>query len=219
MKETPILFKTEMVRTILDGRKTQTRRICKLPINLVNKNGQVEYGHGSQTKTNHPKDISPFGKPGDLLWAKETWQETTWTTKDDENYGYIYKASDDGQDWEDNSENWKWKPSLFMPKSACRLWLRIKDIRVERLQNISEDDAIAEGIDINTRGIVKFPKTYKNYLVNEKYLNKHPEMWKHEFLESPKESFQSLWDSINKKTHPWESNPWVWVVEFERYNK
>ncbi len=215
-----------MVKAILDDRKTKTRRINGLK--KINENPD-DYRYecfyeGFALFVEKKYELPflykcPFGQPGDLLWVRETWQETTWLAKDDENYGYIYKASENGQDWEDNTDNWKWKPSLFMPKSACRLWLQIKDIRVERLQNISEDDAIAEGIDINTRGIVKFPKTYKNYLVNEKYLNKHPEMWKHEFLESPKESFQSLWDSINKKTHPWESNPWVWVVEFERYNK
>jgi hypothetical protein len=146
-----------MVRAILDGRKTQTRRICKLPINLVNKNGQVEYGHGSRTKTNHPKDISPFGKPGDLLWVRETWGEII--------DGIVYKASDLPENVVDNL---RWKPSLFMPKSACRLWLQIKDIRVERLQD-----------------------------------------W----------AFCLLWESINKKTHPWESNPWVWVIEFERVEK
>ena len=215
MKETPILYKTEMVKAILDDRKTKTRRINGLK--KINENPD-DYRYecfyeGFALFVEKKYELPflykcPFGQPGDLLWVRETWGEII--------DGIVYKASDLPENVVDNL---KWKPSLFMPKSACRLWLRIKDIRVERLQNISEDDAIAEGIDFNTRGIVKFPKTYKNYLVNEKYLNKHPEMWKHEFLESPKESFQSLWDSINKKTHPWESNPWVWVVEFERYNK
>ena len=187
MKETPILFKTEMVRAILDGRKTQTRRICKLPINLVNKNGQVEYGHGSRTKTNHPKDISPFGKPGDLLWVRETWGEII--------DGIVYKASDLPENVVDNL---RWKPSLFMPKSACRLWLQIKDIRVERLQDITEEDAKAEGV------------TLRDNIVKEN----NPE-----FTHKYRWAFCLLWESINKKTHPWESNPWVWVIEFERVEK
>jgi hypothetical protein len=123
----------------------------------------------------------PFGQPGDLLWVRETWGEIIG--------GIVYKASD----LPDNVvDNLRWKPSLFMPKSACRLWLRIKDIRVERLQDITNNDALAEGTpDLRTKE--------NNY--------------------NMRDCFRILWDSINKKTYPWESNPWVWVVEFEPVEK
>jgi hypothetical protein len=187
MKETPILYKTEMVRAILDGRKTKTRRLNGLK--EINENPD-DWKLAAATK-DHITCISNTGKlisikwkykPGDLLWVRETWIKP--------NNIYNYKASCSEQFLSEWSGHWK--PSLFMPKSACRLWLRIKDIRVERLQDITNNDALAEGTpDLRTKE--------NNY--------------------DMKGCFRILWDSINKKTHPWQSNPWVWVVEFERYNK
>jgi hypothetical protein len=186
MKEIPILFKTEMVRAILDGRKTMTRRLNGLK--EINENPD-DWMVAAITR-DHITFISNTGKlisikwkykPGDSLWGRETWSEIIG--------GIVYKASD----LPDNVvDNLRWKPSLFMPKSACRLWLRIKDIRVERLQDITNNDALAEGTpDLRTKE--------NNY--------------------NMRDCFRILWDSINKKTYPWGSNPWVWVVEFEPVEK
>lgn len=115
-KARPIIFSGEMVRALLDGRKTMTRRVVK-------------------------KQHCPYGQPGDLLWVRETWRQAQW--KD----GILYradKARSLGMD--EYSDRHKWKPSIFMPRKASRLTLEITDIRMERVQDITTDDAIAEGI-------------------------------------------------------------------------
>ena len=165
----PILFSTPMVQAILRGEKTQTRR-------------EVKYWK----KITNPKIV------GDILWVRETWQHTKALNLhiSDENHGYVYKA--DGEPWEDY-ENWKWKPSIFMPKDACRIFLKITKIRIERLEDITKEDAIAEGIEkwenCNSTGGV------------------HPAI----------ASFRSLWTSINGFDNL-NSNPWVFVYDFERTN-
>ena len=125
MKAKPILFSTPMVQAILRRQKWQTRRVVKPPKKWT--------------------DTPPFS-PGDILWVRETWQHTKVLNlhPTDGCYGYVYRA--DAQPWEDY-EGWKWKPSIFMPKEACRLWLKITSAREERLQSISEVDAKAEGFD------------------------------------------------------------------------
>lgn len=121
----PILFSTPMVQAILKGQKRQTRRVVKPPKKST--------------------DMPPH-RPGDILWVRETWQHTKILNlhPSDEDYGYVYRA--DGGDWE-YIDGWKWRPSIFMPKEACRLWLKVTNVRVERLQSISEADAKAEGFD------------------------------------------------------------------------
>jgi hypothetical protein len=138
---------------------------------------------------------------GDVFWVRETWQHTkvlnlSW---DDENYGYVYRA--DGQPWVD-FEGWIWKPSIFMPKQACRLWLKVTNIRVEKVRDISPKDALAEGI---SKSIVNGETIYKNY-VHEPEIRKH-------FYES-RHGFASLWKSINGH-ESWALNPWVWVYDFK----
>src|SRR5690554_6919216 len=110
-KMKPILFSTPMVQAILRGQKLQTRRVMKQPKKWT--------------------DVPPIS-PGDILWVRETWQHTKVLNLHpvDANYGYVYRA--DAQPWED-IEGWKWKPSIFMPKEACRLWLKVTNVRVERL--------------------------------------------------------------------------------------
>jgi hypothetical protein len=170
IKETPILFQTEMVQAILDGRKTQTMRICKdLPC--------LEIGKGKKCK---------FGQPCDLLYIKETFAHTDQLNinPQDENYGIVYRA--DGQPWADY-EGWKWKPSIHMPKIASRIWLMIEDIRVERVQDISEQDCRAEGVS-------------RGYWPSEESWGKY--------------GFEDLWVLINGE-ESWNTNPWVWVVKFK----
>ena len=170
----PILFSTPMVQAILKGAKTQTRRIIKSDeisesINLA----RCKY------------------KIGDILWVRETWQHTKCLNInfEDENYGYVYKA--DEQPWEDY-EHWTWKPSIFMPKEACRIFLKIKSIRVERLNEITEADALAEGVErwIEERMKSK-PTHYKVYFQNCK-----PEDLC-SYTSDPIDSYETLWQKIN----------------------
>ncbi len=215
-KEKPILFSTEMVQAILEGRKTQTRRVIKPQPEWKDRKGLCSQGWSWSDKntklSSYPEADSfseaislccPYGNVGDILWVRETWQETTWMTKEDENYGFIYRASENGKDWEDNTEDWKWKPSIFMPKEACRIKLRIVNVRVERLQDISEEDAIKEGVEsFYSENLGK--KLFKEY------------GYKNSYTGFPDISFKSLWDSINYDKFPWHKNPWIWVLEFER---
>ncbi len=209
----PILFNTEMVQAILDGRKTQTRRIIKSRHEsgrfaiCKNIDGQVEQICSlGWDEENVEKDIiCPYGHPGDALWVRETWQITDFLHPEDENYGYIYKASENGRAWENNDDEWKWKPSIHMPKEACRLFLKIKDIRLERLQDISEEDAIAEGVE----KIADYGNTgYKLYTEPDAAYSDIDAVY----------SFESLWQSLNGPDS-WEANPWVWVISFKCIDK
>ena len=201
----PILFSTPMVQAILDGRKTQTRRICTSALEsdcdihksesigecYHNDTGWSEYENGACRCRNTTK---PKYKIGDILYVRETWLD------DGSEYGNIhYKASATAADLEWlKSNGLKWKPSLFMPKAYARIFLKITNIRVERLQDISEEDAIAEGVD---------------YCDEEK-------PWTC-FDGTPISSYKFLWNSINKKSpeKQWEANPYVFVYEFERVAK
>ena len=214
--ERPILFQTEMVKAILEGRKTQTRRQIKNVLLTENVKGAIDYSgrkngmyQGGRCivakHLNYPLvgilDFCKYGKPGDLLWVRETWQESTFLAKDDPDYGYIYRASGNGMAWEQGDDTWRWKPSIHMPKSASRIWLMIEDIRVERVQEISEVDAIAEGIE------PKIKTANPNYSRFKDYQNISG------LSILPKPSFQSLWSSINGE-ESWNANPWVWVIQF-----
>jgi hypothetical protein len=208
MKHTPILFSTAMVQAILDGRKTQTRRVVKPQPDgfvddphyetIVPYNGKIVNGLPLAKSVGglSPAIKCPYGQPGDVLWVRETWCPDF---IDEVVMRYVYKA-------DNNEDRWKWKPSIHMPREAARLFLRIKSVRVERLLEISEEDALAEGI-----GRIKVP--HRNYeLVYRDYLHHGV------FFPVPLPSFTSLWQSINGP-ESWEANPWVWVVEFERITR
>lgn len=132
----------------------------------------------------------PYGKSGDRLWVRET---HAWVDNGEDS-GFVYRATD--PDWEE-TDGWKWKPSLFMPREACRIRLEITDIRVERLNGISESDAIAEGIE-------RWPDG--NFKAYGKYAGKY---------ERAVDSYASLWEKINGQ-ESWAKNPFVWVVEFKK---
>ena len=204
MKERPILFSTEMVRAILEGRKTMTRRIMQKQPTMKHK---FKYICKEKTKgwgalfewltdgmTLHEHFKSPYGTIGDVLWVRETWAE--FQGLEDAPTCYVYKA--DGT-WDDKVHliDNKWKPSIFMPRSASRISLRITNIRVERLNDITEEDAVREGVEPLENG-------YKQYIRTR--LDKVTEYASY--------SFMTLWESINGKGS-WEKNPWVWVIEFE----
>jgi len=218
MKERPILFSTPMVQAILDGRKTQTRRIIKpQPRCSENHLGlgwdpkQVEWANepfrpvlsddvmycgncGEYVQFDGSGLKIPYGKGGDILWVRETFIPPL-------RYGtinrYIYKAIEDLDCFKGY-----WKPSIFMPKEACRIRLEITNIKVERLRDVSREDAINEGIDSKTGSILG--PLYKIYDTKEWNIY-------------PIESYKSLWESINGKDS-WNLNPWVWVIEFKRVN-
>lgn len=210
MKFIPILFSTPMVQAILEGRKTQTRRVIKsrhdsglFQICRRITDGQITSINSLDwDERNCEKDIvCPYGQPGDILWVRETFRPI------EQDFGsprYEYKAT------ESINLSDKWKPSLFMPKSACRIFLKVKSVRVERLQDISEDDAIAEGIEVMK---VYVHKVFRNYQDEAKTNGGYKG-----FVETAIASFKSLWQSINGE-QSWKENPFVWVIEFERIEK
>ncbi|HRZ96023.1 MAG TPA: hypothetical protein P5084_00590 [Paludibacter sp.] len=213
----PILFSNEMVQAILAGRKTQTRRILKVK-------GCREF---VPDPTWSLEDCEKWGakpkyEPGDILWVRETCGTTA--------IGNMYKASVCSPDV--NKPLSGWKPSIHMPKEAARIFLKVTNVRVERLQDVSEDDAVAEGIDRfeNTLFNEMRYKDYTDGKRRDKDFNRYPEMAKEigyshfggnpwPDWRDPISSFQTLWQSINAKKHPWESNPWVWVYTFKRIEK
>lgn len=196
----PILFNTEMVRAILDGRKTCTRRLIK-----PQPDKKHIYPLGFVTDSTEKKEVGCFGfaaneyggsiqyvkppyryAPGDILYVRETWKKAP--------NGYYYY-----EDWQRNdiADVTKWKPSIHMPKEAARIWLKVTNVRVERLQEITIDGIRNEGIS--------------SMAVHAGDMEIALKEWK------------NLWNSTIKKTdldsYGWEANPWVWVIEFERCEK
>ena len=211
----PIIFSTPMVQAILDGRKSMTRRVVKLPqwvwvhdesldqFGFQTGNG---YGDGGIIGPNDLVGLISHYQPGDILWVRETWAKISdWSDVCPETGmfdGYIYKA-----DWPSSGEHPKWRPSIFMPREAARIFLRVTNVRAERVQDITEDDAIAEGVGDLFFEEIGYSNNPKYDLLME---------WK--TLE--REQFELLWNSINaKRGFGWDSNPWVWVIEFERCEK
>lgn len=180
-KQHPILFSTEMVQAILDGRKTQTRRVVK-PQHLRGNLGP----DGSMS--DEIIRLCPYGKPGDILWVRETWARDVYTRD------YVYKASADVF----YSGIPAWKPSIHMPKDACRLILRITNVRVERLHEISDTDVMNEGAQ-------------DSWFTLSELTGKTNLGWM-------RPGFERLWSKING-AESWNANPWVWVVEFERVSR
>ena len=210
MKERPILFSGEMVRAILDDRKTMTRRVINQTPAGFRFDGFITDGTKDRGKavfspsenfqydiTGNIKVLCPYGQPGDRLWVRETFCDRN---NNGEQIKPLYRA--DGQEYEDG-DGWhfeaKWKPSIFMPRRYSRITLEITNIHVERLQYISEEDAKREGVESNfDEGVVYYGPLNKGHA-------------------DARIAFSWLWDSINaKRGYSWESNPWVWVVEFKR---
>ena len=208
-----ILSNTEMVRAILDGRKSCTRRLVK-----PQPDEKHTYPLGFVTDSTEKKDVGCFGfsineyggsiqyakpqyQPGDILYVRETWKKAP--------NGYYYY-----EDWQRNdiADVTKWKPSIHMPKEAARIWLRVTDVRVERLQEITEEQACMEGTD---------PWDEACYENN----GWHPTFSDPDSGGVPNmiEGFHKLWNSTIKKSdldrYGWNASPWVWVIEFERCEK
>ena len=208
----PVLFNTEMVRAILEGRKTVTRRVLKLPSYIEqNENGLYTlFADGDCCYENQSMEeikdyIKPPFKAGDYLYVRETWTDPT---PDQSGYPILYMAHMPMR-WEEDdvtlkAEDYKWRPSIHMPKEAARIFLKVTDVRVERLQDMEEEDAINEGIH---------PKMCPNCSGLDCDLCSESEY-------TVMDEFMYLWNSTIKKAdldkYGWEANPWVWVIEFER---
>ncbi|HHN8581076.1 TPA: hypothetical protein ACRR2I_001549 [Providencia rettgeri] len=223
MKERGIIFNSEMVRAILDGRKTQTRRVVNnvIPGNCLWLKKPTKTRSGTTTHVlDAPKyNLCPLGKIGDRLWVRETfallgnedgvcvdWNDNILKASE-EQAARIYKASceqkdgdyglwsiPDDADWKPHTDNHKydgtWRPSIYMPRWASRITLEITNVRVERLQAASDDDYKAEGYPLERELTGGSTDAF---------------CW-----------FRHLWDSVSKPSCNFESNPWVWVIEFKR---
>ena len=229
----PILFNTEMVRAILNGRKTATRRLIKphykedeggFQVCTNKKTGErwVEKSDWDEGSFDPPRYITPLYMPGDILYVREAWAYVSdWINlyPDVKIFdGYVYKA-----DWYIYKADWKekehpkWRPSIHMPKEAARIFLRVTDVRAQRLQSMTEDDVCDEGAE----KIISWCEHIDYSVVP-------PEPWYNTrqckdciiFYSYPELFGKMVWNpTIKKKNLPlygWEANPWVWVIEFEQ---
>lgn len=213
----PILFSTTMVQAILEGRKTQTRRVVKrqpkekdyLPELLTDHFGNYLLSYRKDRVFVEDKTIkSIYGNVGDVLWVRETFA----VIKSFET-GLRYVVPKAGfESYKDKiiqDDKIKWKPSLFMPKDACRLFIKIKSIRVEKLQDISEEDAISEGV---LKDVEFYPGDFKKEMIYRDYTGKT------NGCKDARSSYMTLWQKING-ADSWDENPYVWTLEFEIIEK
>jgi hypothetical protein len=227
MKERPILFKAPMVRALLDGSKTQTRRVAPIrELNILSHPGDmVTWGvsflkavkgvlssHSGgkfsdlQARSIIASMFNPYGKPGDRLWVRETWQHLDNVGQRAHEFLPHQKHSRhcfflaDESDPTTKPLSGRWRPSIHMPRWASRITLEITGVRVERLQDISEADARAEGCVLLGQG----PSVTTSDL-----------LWSGREWPLASAWYRELWEQING-TGSWNANPWVWVVEFRR---
>lgn len=229
MTERPMLFSAPMVKAILAGRKTQTRRAVKPALVAPQEVRWSDHNPGwwivhNDADNKWSRLRSPYGQPGDRLWARETWQYAGWT---EDGYPFVgYRADgsnvcidrDIPEEWAERlTDIWaglssdenvridgraadrKWRPAIHMPRWACRVVLEVVGVRVERLQDISDrgasNDCTEEGVFHAGRDL--------------------PSDWQERgFRSIEKCAYRDLWESING-AGSWDANPWVWVVEFK----
>ncbi|HCT8090588.1 MULTISPECIES: morphogenetic protein [Enterobacter] len=202
MKERGMIFNGEMVRALLDGRKTQTRRPVKFP--LIDKNMGCELAGnelaGELAEGNYWN--SPFGKPGDRIWVRETWAEAGAGAPDLKLYRANYPEHVPTH-YENvpPADEIRWTPSIHMPRAACRILLEVTGVRVERLNGISETDAESEGIDMEA--LYDSQDCYD--CIADHNMTGRPTVTG---------AFKYLWESIYGEGS-WHANPWVWVIEFK----
>jgi len=222
----PILFNTEMVRAIIEGRKTVTRRIDKawndfcepLPDFINNKvrtYAVQNYGNREHTDYISMCEVKMPICEGDILYVRETWctdEDIADVFEENLIHGFYYRADNTDMDWVNDKEIVKWRPSIHMPKEAARIFLKVTNVRVERLQDISFIDALNEGIEPR---ITEYDGRLDHSEIAEAYS-----------ISCQKaciDAFHKLWDSTIKKSeldrYGWNCNPWVFVYEFERCEK
>ena len=216
----PILFNTDMVRAILEGRKTVTRRVVKpQPVGQPAQMGKDSCWPGCFASAEDERIYRPPYQPGDILWVRETWQfipcihcglyvhggctDTPITYEDRDSVGegcFVYRA-----DYPEPQRVY-WKPSIHMPRDAARIFLRVTDVRAERLQEITAEGTLDEGTN------VEFPEPKPSYISLA-----YTEMC---LKPAARQSFANLWNSTIKPAdrtiYGWGANPWVWVIQFER---
>jgi hypothetical protein len=210
MKEHQILFSAPMVRAILDGRKCQTRRVVKLPkwagancIEVNERDMPLVVAEATGCLAEMP---CPYGLPGDRLWVREAWNWCYAAAKDASGKGAEDRELIDyAADGHPSVLGFKWRPSIHMPRWASRIQLEVTAVRVERLQDISAADCIAEGVE-SVRNEGKYWRDYSNPDGRDCVSMT---------AVTPVESYKTLWESING-TGSWAANPWVWVVEYKR---
>lgn len=214
VRERPILFSGAMVRAILDGHKTETRRVLTTgrrfedcsPI-VCDLDRMQDYPDGTCRPVFIEPDGTPFsvqcpyGTAGDRLWVRETWYDNLCGRTDEQRASreeVIYRADGEFADhFEQVEDNPRWSPSIHMPRWASRLTLDVTNVRVERLQDITSDDVLAEGVRVDGAPIVG------EYRVHDPAELRH--------------GYRLLWDSLNApRGYGWNVNPWVWVVAFRR---
>lgn len=207
-KERPILFNTEMVQAILEGRKTQTRRLIKpQPIEeqggfRYEKSKVHFYCNNAAIVSRQHLDFSPFGQVGDRLWIRETWCCLHGYGDTPNKEDFVRYKADSGAGEQVITDVKGWRPSIHMPRVYSRILLEITGIRVERIQDITPHDKQAEGIDYGDL----LTKQHGELSMDDLYL-----------FEAIDSEFQQLWDSINtKRGYGWNVNPWVWVIEFKK---
>lgn len=211
MKERPVIFNGEMVRAILDGRKTQTRRALNWKRQPYTEMAERDDGSLWPWAEDGERggDIwfpCPFGEVGERLWVRETFMDLTGTgieATTGKFEGFAYRADTPAGSYGDEVRKeygLKWTPSLHMPRKSCRILLEITAVRVERLNDISEEDAKAEGVKPAGDMLPDYPDTFLTP--------------KGDFA-TAKVAFQRLWQSIYGE-ESWAANPWVWVIEFKR---
>lgn len=230
MSVKPILFNTDMVRAILDGRKTVTRRVVKHDVDAILNSPYHKEHPDVEDKQIISKLCMPPYQTGDILYVRETWckgkidfgeepdgREVLYVSQCQEEEDYIHKeyVLRNGIGIDDVI----WNPSIHMPKEAARIWLKVKGVRVERLQEITEEQVDAEGFRFK-------PPCLSMVSADGHYCDldgpctssiKYCDMSMGELFG------KELWDSTIKKSdinrYGWDANPWVWVIEFERYEK
>lgn len=216
----PILFNTEMVRAILDGRKTCTRRVAKnVPdhthrIEPVYENGRFQfdcfyssYVAALDADADFCMPCFPPYQRGDILYVRETWGHPISLNSDKQ---YVFRADEIAEIGFKNDSH-IWHPSIHMQKEAARIWLKVTDVRVKRLQDMTNDDALKEG----AKGVRCDHACSGAYGCTD-CMNTG-------WLEPPMVEFVQIWDSTIKKSdidrYGWNANPWVWVIDFERCDK
>lgn len=194
MTERGMIFNSEMVRAILDGRKTQTRRPVKFPVHDKNLGCELAGNElaGELSAGNYLN--SAFGKQGDRIWVRETWARYN---IDQDSYDMAYRATPPA-DW---PEGGRWRPSIHMPRWASRILLEITNIGVQRIHSISQNDTAREGL-------MRLPATGR-YCINQ------GDQYFGGASHDAREVFSWLWQSIYGE-ESWNANPWVWVIEFKR---
>ena len=215
MTERPILFSASMVQALLAGTKTQTRRVVKITHRTPGLAACLEPADPAWVRTKPAAELCPYGKPGDRLWVRETW---AWFGNERDPSEVLYRADGHTKLYDGYGG---WRPSIHMPRWASRITLEVTDVRVERLQAISVDDLLAEGVR------VRFSPDTGNLLL--RHTGKLPPF---DFLSAPSRSqvaegrvppevellraeYAALWEQING-AGSWDANPWVWVIGFKR---